>query len=96
MQVSATKVKVGSESKREPPRPLQPRKYPVTLAKFGPPLDASGVLTWKLLHSLASQLPSAQEDRGDVLLDDARRLARDSQDFISPSDFEIVRERFTL
>ncbi len=62
----------------------------------GPPLDASGVLTWKLLHFLASQRPSAQEGRGDRRLDDARTLARENETLISPSDLEIVRERITL
>ena len=62
----------------------------------GPPLDASGVLTWRLLNFLASQRPSAQEVRGDGRLDNARQLARDNQDVISPSDLEIVRERITL
>ena len=62
----------------------------------GPPLDASGVLTWRLLNFLASQRPSAQEERGDGRLDNARQLARDNQDVINPSDLEIVRERITL
>lgn len=62
----------------------------------GPPLDASGVLTWRLLNFLAGQRPSAQEERGDGRLDNARQLARDNQDVINPSDLEIVRERITL
>ena len=62
----------------------------------GPPLDASGVLTWKLLNFLGGQRPSAQEERGDGRLDNARQLARDNQDVINPSDLEIVRERITL
>ena len=62
----------------------------------GPPLDASGVLTWKLLHFLASQRPSAQEARGDERLDDARNLARENEECISPNDLEIVGERIIL
>ncbi|KAF8265701.1 hypothetical protein EI94DRAFT_1804022 [Lactarius quietus] len=62
----------------------------------GPPLDASGVLTLKLLHFLANQRPSAQEKRGDWRLDNARQLARDNETVISPGDLEIVKERITL
>ena len=62
----------------------------------GPPLDASGVLTWKLLHFLASHRPSAQEARGDGRLDAARNLARENEEFIGPNDLEIVRERIIL
>ena len=62
----------------------------------GPPLDASGVLTWKLLHFLAGQRPSAQQERGDGRLDKARELARENEDLISPTDLNIVRERITL
>ena len=62
----------------------------------GPPLDASGVLTWRLLHFLAGQLPSAQEKRGEQRLDNARQLAREHERLISPSDMEIVKERITL
>jgi hypothetical protein len=67
-----------------------------SLSTSGPPLDASGFLTWKLLHFLASQRPSAQEKRGDGRLDDARNLALENQQLIGPSDLEIVRERITL
>ena len=62
----------------------------------GPPLDASGVLTWKLLHFLASHMPSAQEARGDGRLDDARDLASKNEEIIDPYDMEIVRERIIL
>ena len=62
----------------------------------GPPLDASGVLTWKLLHFLAGQRPSAQEKRGDRRLDNARQLARENETFIGPSDLEIAKERIIL
>ncbi|KAH9014217.1 hypothetical protein EDB85DRAFT_2157573 [Lactarius pseudohatsudake] len=62
----------------------------------GPPLDASGVLTLKLLHFLADRRPSAQEKRGDQRLDSARELARGDEVLISPGDLEIVRERITL
>ncbi|KAH9045897.1 hypothetical protein EDB83DRAFT_1550700 [Lactarius deliciosus] len=59
----------------------------------GPPLDASGVLTLKLLHFLVSQIPSAQEGLGDRRLDSARKLARDNETLINPSDLDIVRQR---
>lgn len=62
----------------------------------GPSLDASGVLTWKLLHFLASQRPSAQERRGDRRLDNARTLAGENGAFISRDDLEIVKERIIL
>ena len=62
----------------------------------GPPLDASGVLTWKLLDFLASQWPSAQEKRGDRRLDNARQLASENETLISPSDLEIAKERIIL
>jgi len=62
----------------------------------GPPLDASGVLTWRLLHFLAGQRPSAQEERGEKRLDNARILAVEYEDVISPSDLEIVKERIVL
>jgi hypothetical protein len=62
----------------------------------GPPLDRSGTLTWKLLHFLASGRPSTQEQRGDGRLDDARNLARENQQLITPTDLEIIRERITL
>ena len=75
---------------------FQARKYPTTPAMPGPPLDATGVLTWKLLHFLVGQRPSAQEERGDGRLDNACQLARDAQEVISPSDWEIVREMITL
>jgi len=48
------------------------------------------------LHFLASHRPSAQEARGDGRLDDARDLARENEEFISPNDLEIVRERIIL
>ena len=62
----------------------------------GPPLDASGVLTWKLLHFLAGQRPSAQEERGDGRLDKARDLVRENEALISPTDLNVVKERITL
>ncbi len=62
----------------------------------GPPIDASGVLTWKLLHFLAGQRPSAQEERGDRGLDYARTLARGVEPLINPSDLEIIKERIIL
>ncbi|KAH9035123.1 hypothetical protein EDB83DRAFT_1775628 [Lactarius deliciosus] len=59
----------------------------------GPPLDASGVLTLKLLHFLVGQRPSAQEGLGDWRLDSARELVRDNETLINPSDLDIVRQR---
>lgn len=58
-----------------------------------PPLDASGVLTWRLLNFLASQRPSAQEKRGNRRLDEARMLARENGSQISHDDMEIVKHR---
>ena len=96
MKVSATEIKVGLESKRDSPRAQQVREYPATSTMSGPPLDASGTWTWKLVHFLARQRPSAQEGRGDGRLDAARQLARDNQEFISPSHLENVRWRISL
>ncbi|KAI0288785.1 hypothetical protein B0F90DRAFT_1799904 [Multifurca ochricompacta] len=61
-----------------------------------PPLDASGVLTWKLLNFLAGQRPSAQQELGNRWLDDARNLATENEALLSPGDLEIVREKITL
>jgi hypothetical protein len=62
----------------------------------GPPLDASGVLMSKLLHFLASQRPSAQAERGDGRLDDARNLAIENEELIDPDDLEIAMARISL
>ena len=97
-EVSATKVKVGLESKGDSLRSPQARKYFGTPSwrASGPPLDALGVLTWKLLHFLASLQPSAQEGRGNSQLDNARQLVRENQELISPSDLEITSEGFSV
>ncbi len=106
---------MGLESKRGLRRYLQAHKYRKAAKETlefvkvftetghfisSPPLDASGVLTWKLplLHSLASQRPSAQEERGDRRLDDARILARlgESKLLISPSDLGVAMGRIIL
>ena len=63
---------------------------------FGPPLDASGVLTWRLLHFLAGQLPSAQEKRGDRRLVKALQLATDDEAIISPGDMAVVKDKIIL
>jgi hypothetical protein len=60
------------------------------------PLDASAVLTLKLLDFLASQRPSAQAKRGDRRLDDARQLARENESLISPIDLEIAKDKIIL
>jgi hypothetical protein len=95
MPVSATEVEL--EPKSDLRGPLEARERPKTraISNPSPPLDASGFLTWKLLHFLDSLRPSAQEARGDDRLDDARKLATENRN-ISPSDLQIVMERIIL
>ncbi|KAI0288502.1 hypothetical protein B0F90DRAFT_1802636, partial [Multifurca ochricompacta] len=61
-------------------------------------LDASGVLTWKLLNFLAGQRPSAQQERGDRCPDDSCNLATENEALLSPGDLrsEVVWEECTL
>ena len=56
-------------------------------------LDASGVLASRLLDSVASKRPSAQEKLGDRLLDRARDLAQKNGDWIRPFDLKIARDK---
>ena len=56
----------------------------------GPTLDASGVLASRLLDFLSSKRASAQEKLGDRRLDEARGLAQENGDWISPSDLKIA------
>ena len=60
---------------------------------FGPPLDASGVLTSRLLHFLAGQLPSAQEERADWQLDQALRLASEDKTLLSREELQTIHDR---
>ncbi|KAI0294526.1 hypothetical protein BC826DRAFT_1104596 [Russula brevipes] len=62
----------------------------------GLPLDASGVLAWRLLEFMASKRPSAREELGNKRLDEARNLAIENKYLISPRDLEIAKEKFTL
>jgi hypothetical protein len=58
-------------------------------------LDASGVLTWKLLKFISDRLPSGLEKRGSRRLDEALRLAKEHEYVISTRDMETVRDRMT-
>jgi hypothetical protein len=58
-----------------------------------PPLDASGIFTSQLHYTLAQNLPSAQEERGNRQLDEARTLALNDEPLMNPRDLEIVKER---
>jgi hypothetical protein len=61
------------------------------------PLPLNGLtLLGRLLELLALQTPSAQERRGRLRLDEARKLARDNEKVISLRDMEAVEDRLTL
>jgi len=60
----------------------QVKAPPMSWKGPGPPVDASDVLASNPSHFLGSQRPSDQE-QGDGRLDDARRLARENEEFLS-------------
>ncbi|KAH9965684.1 hypothetical protein BGW80DRAFT_747777 [Lactifluus volemus] len=64
-------------------------------ASTDPTLDASGVLTWKLLEFIKDRLPSGLEKRGSRRLDEALRLAREHEYVISTRDMDTARARIT-
>jgi len=61
-----------------------------------PPLDASGVLVWKLLEFFSNKRPSAREELGNKRLHQARTLALANETIISPGDLEVVKDKLTL
>jgi len=60
------------------------------------PPNASAVIANKLLDSVAKQLPSSQEKRGDQKLDSARELAEEFESVITQEDRNIIEEKITL
>ena len=59
------------------------------------PPNASAVIANKFLDSVAKQLPSSQEKRGDQKLDRARELAEEFESVITQQDRTIIEERIT-
>jgi hypothetical protein len=62
-------------------------------ASTDPILDASGVLTWKLLEFIKDRLPSGLEKRGSRRLNEALRLAREHEYVISTPDMDTAKAR---
>jgi hypothetical protein len=63
------------------------------LATSRTPNDASGALALRLLEFLSNKRPSAQEKLGNRRLDEARDLAQRNEDWISPSDLKIAKDK---
>jgi len=66
------------------------------LTNAGPPLDASGVLVWKLLEFLSNKRPSAREELGNMRLHEARELALTDEAIISPDDLVVAKDKLML
>lgn len=60
------------------------------------PPNASAVIANKFLDSVAKQLPSSQEKRGDQKLDSAREIAEEFESVITQRDRNIIEEKITL
>ncbi len=59
------------------------------------PPNASAVIANKFFDSVAKQLPSSQEKRGDQKLDRAREMAEEFESVITQQDRNVIEERIT-